>query len=189
MIGTVSKCVNARPEFRASCKARGILLRRLAPDAPGLRMQPAGLRKMVRSLVALAPSEQILGEPEMRVRLGNGRIWQVEPRADGCTVVDELARWSLQHPIAHRPHINLFGALAFRHLLGRHLLLHSIHLAEGVGRTRILRRSHDPPRLVNPGCLGHIDRMVKVANVMVAIDPTWVRWFGRLDPRGRGLRY
>src|SRR5262245_26840073 len=76
MVGPVSKCVHARPEFWASRQPRGILLRRLAPDAPGLWMEPAGLRKMLRCLIALALSQQILCQPEMRVRFGNCRIRQ-----------------------------------------------------------------------------------------------------------------
>src|SRR5215813_1846691 len=55
MIGAVTQGIDARPERRADGEAAAIFFRRLTPDCPGVRVQPAGLSEGETGLMVSAP--------------------------------------------------------------------------------------------------------------------------------------
>src|SRR5688500_2857611 len=101
MIRSVTQCIDSRPEVRPCRKAGRIFLRCLSPDAPGLWMQPAGLREMNRRLFAETLAQEVLGQTEMNMAECHRRIRQMHPGARCGLVVGELTRRTLEHPVAH----------------------------------------------------------------------------------------
>ena len=55
-----------------------------------------------------------------------------------------------------------------------------------IGRSSGFRRAHDPPGLVDPDALRHVDHAVKAGDAMINVDQAPVGGIGLFDP-GTGM--
>ena len=94
MVGAIAERIDARPELRSRGEAGRVLLRRLTPDVPRLRMEPARLREVKRGFVAFSHAQKMARQPEMDVRVRDRLVRQFQPGARGGRIV-RRTRWPI----------------------------------------------------------------------------------------------
>jgi len=139
-------------------------------------------------LVGLALMQQMQPEAKARVRLGDRRLRQLQPRCSPARVQYVHAGSATPRPISNGVEVQRLDAVALRdHVIGDGKSL-SVHRPEAIRCTGGFGRADDVARFVDPHCLGHVHQVVQVGQMMFTIDQARVRRRGCLDPGPGSLR-
>ena len=89
---------------------------------------------------------------------------------------------SSANPVPDRFQIRGSRCLTGSLVLSAHCARDGIHATEMIGRSSRFRRTHDPPGLVDPDALRHVDHAVKAGDAMIDVDQAPIGSIGLFDP-------
>ncbi len=179
IVRPITKHAHAGPELWAGGLSYFVKVRGLTPDVPRVRMQPTRLGQERRRLVLPPVSTQPDAEPEIGISECHFRR---DPGQLCLGLVRIQCMASGANPVPNRVQIRGPRRFAGSLVLSGHCARDEIHATEMIGRSSRFRRAHDPPGLVDPHALRHVDHAVKAGNAMIDVDQAPIRSFCLFDP-------
>ena len=138
-------------------------------------------------LVFMSAAQQVLAELEPGMGFGDFGAGQCQLGRHPLRVQHIGAGSAVDGPVAHRVQVHRLDPTA----LGRRCLGHgegaAVHGPKTVGRSCGFGRADDAALLVDPQRLRHVDQVVQVGQVVVAVDQAGVGRCGSVNPGPGGL--